>query len=344
MGSASPPKASFPGPSGERRREGQGPLPPERWSIPYIDQPISFWRDLERRFGPSIEAVYLPLPSALVPSGRPPQKRGRMDAFIREAPFPVSALINPVVLPRPASIMAPAVIAELKRLQSITRLSGATIADLNLALAVKEAMPDLPLTASTLMEAHAPGQARQLAGVFDYLVPASRAMRDLRALSALAAAFPGELRLIVNEGCLPGCLMRTQHFYEMGYSRKAPESLCRPMLLALPWLRLTGAWALPQHLGFFGGITSHFKLAGRATLKDPARYLEVLGAYIEKRPLTPDAIGGGPASPLDPIFVSGVFYLETLKCGKNCLECRICQAYHDKAAARLLKAAGAAAL
>jgi hypothetical protein len=244
----------------------------------------------------------------------------------------VSALINSIVLPRPSSALVSAVVRALKSLESATRLSGAVIADFGLGKAVKESLPHLKLTASVLMDVHKPVQAGELSGVFDAIVAASRIMRDLKALEDLKKSFPGVLRIITNEGCLPGCLMRSQHFYEMAYSKEFPASLCEPLLAEHPWLRLTGAWVLPQHLHFYSGITSHFKLAGRAALQDPERYLEVLGAYVERRPLAPDAIGGGPASPLSPVSISPDFFLKTLNCDKNCFACHVCRNRYELSA------------
>ena len=96
-------------------------------------------------------------------------------------------------------------------------------------------------------------------------------------------------------------------------------------------MRLTGAWALPQHLHFFDGLTRSFKLAGRATLQAPERYLDVLDAYINRRAVTPDAVGGGPASPHTPVRVCETFYRKTLYCDKHCHTCPVCREYYGRA-------------
>jgi hypothetical protein len=99
-------------------------------------------------------------------------------------------------------------------------------------------------------------------------------------------------------------------------------------------MRLTGSWVLPQHLNLFSDLTRSFKLAGRATLGNPDRYLDVLDAYVNRRALTPDAIGGGPASPVEPIEIDEAYYRSTLSCDKNCLSCSVCRQYYDKASGR----------
>lgn len=327
------PSGPQPGAASATARESAGPGPDtEHWSIPYIDQPLAFWREIHARYGPKIREVYLPLPRNLLASGRPALRDGHLDSFLRHGPLPVAVLLNPVVLPRPAADMADPIVAALKDLRAVTRLNGVTVTDIGLARIIKKHLPDLPLTASVLMDVAQPHQAHQLIGVCDALVPASRVMRNYPALRALRRAFPGTLRLIVNEGCLPDCLMRVQHFYEMGYAQELPVSLCDPLLDEHPWMRLTGAWALPQHLHFFGDLTRAFKLAGRATLQDPERYLDVLDAYISRRAVTPDIVGGGPASPLSPVHISDAFYHKTLHCDKQCHDCPVCKEYYERAA------------
>jgi hypothetical protein len=158
-------------------------------------------------------------------------------------------------------------------------------------------------------------------------------MRDLRALRALRAAFPGTIRLIANEGCIPGCPYRTQHFYEMTACPTGPQSLCNDLLEEAPWMRLTGSWVLPQHLHLFRGVCDEWKLSGRVTLRDAATYLRVAGAYIHGRPLAPHQIGGGPASILEPIEITEEFYNRTLHCRRNCHQCGVCREY--EAAMRL---------
>jgi hypothetical protein len=130
---------------------------------------------------------------------------------------------------------------------------------------------------------------------------------------------------------LPGCLYRVQHFYEMAYSEFHPQSLCRSLLMQQPWLRLIGGWVLPQHLKFYDGLYDSLKLAGRVTLKDPGRYRRVLGAYIDRSPLMPKEIGGGPASVVEDLDISEAWFEQTLRCSKECTDCTICRDYYEQA-------------
>ncbi|MGE5391379.1 MAG: radical SAM/SPASM domain-containing protein [Deltaproteobacteria bacterium] len=320
--------ARVPSPGTETRLAPEDKI--KRWVIPYIDQPISFWKDLKNDFGRETREVYFPLPGG-PGSGRPPQPDVYLEDFIRSSHLPCSVLINPILLKQPLDSAVKQVINQLKELMNKVDLRGATITNLTMACRIKEAIPEISLTASTLMDIASPQQLLPLRGVFDAVVPASRIVRDLPALAALRQTFSGNLRLIVNESCLPGCPLRIQHFYEMSYADSHPLSLCQEMLERFPWIRLTGAWVLPQHLYLYAGLYDELKLSGRVTLSDPNIYRQVLAAYIDGSPLTPDRIGGGPASVLESIKIDAEFYQYTLYCNKDCQNCMQCRDYYREA-------------
>jgi MoaA/NifB/PqqE/SkfB family radical SAM enzyme len=306
-----------------------------RWSLPYIDQPAEFWEQIQAEFGPHVAHVYFPLPVELIGSGRPPQPREQLSQFLASKSLSKAVLLNAVTLPRPVQEILPPVLEALQRLHGEFGVREAVVADLLLARRLRDALPEFSLTASVLMEISEPYQARLLTGVCDTLVPASRTVRDLAALRALREAFPGRIRLLVNEACLPGCPHRTQHFHEMSSGIAEPKSLCVEGLQAEPWLRLTGSWVLPQHLVHFDGLYDELKLAGRVTLRDPDDYRHVLRSYIHRRRLRPNEIGGGPASVLEPIEMSDELFAFTLSCGRRCHACTRCPDYYAEAVTQL---------
>ncbi len=299
-----------------------------RWVIPYVDQPPEFWEGLADEFGPHIREVYFPMPAEVIGSGRPPQPAAHLQAFLMQSRLARAVLVNPITLPRPVEEIAPAIIEALRRLVGEYGVASATVSNLLLAARIRDALPGLPLAASILMDITHPNQALMLKGICDTLVPSGRVMRDLPALRGLRAAFAGRLRLIANEGCLPGCPYRVQHFYEMGAGFPRPGSLCGELLEREPWMRLTGAWVLPQHLHLFNGVVDDWKLAGRVTLREAPTYRKVLGAYVRHSPLRPSEIGGGPALPLGPLEIDEAFYAHTLLCGRRCHECKVCWEYY----------------
>ncbi len=300
------------------------------WVLPYIDQPVQFWDRLHAEYGRHIKEIYFPLPDSQVGSGRPPQPAVHLNEFLRHSPLRKSVLVNPIVLPGPVAEVAARVIEALRRLTGESGVSSVTISNLSLAARIREQLPALSLTASILMDISRPVQVLMLGDIFDTLVPAGRVMRNLQALRRLRDAFPGRMRLIVNEGCLPGCPHRTQHFYEMTACPQHSQSLCDELLERLPWMRLTGTWVLPQHLHLFEGLCDEWKLSGRVTLRDPSDYFRVVRAYIRAEPLGPHEIGGGPASLHEPFEITGEFYRRTLRCRQRCNSCHYCRDYYAK--------------
>jgi hypothetical protein len=292
--------------------------------LPYIDQRGEFWADLSARHPGMIGGVYFPLSVPGIGSGRPAQPARYLAEFLKQEAVGKSALVNAPVLPPPARASRSTILDALCRLAEEYGLAGATLCDIILAEMVRKRLPELELTASTLMEIAEPNQAVMLEGLFHVLVPATRVLRSPAKLEEIRAAFPGRIRLLVNEGCLPGCPYRRQHFHEMAYATDAPESLCQGLLDRRPWLRLTGAWVLPQHLHWYDGLADQYKLAGRVTLQRPEDYLRVCGAYIARTALWPHQIGAGPASVLGRLAVTDEFFEKLMACRMQCHECDLC--------------------
>jgi hypothetical protein len=302
------------------------------WVIPYVDQDVSFWEEIADRFGGQVKEVYFPLPGGIIGSGRGKQPDRFLEAFLRQAPLPKCVLLNPIVLPRPVEEVAPQIFDAVRRLREEYGVANVTVANLELARRIREALPELRITASTLMGISRPAQVLMVQDWVHAITPDNALVRDLNGLRQLREAFPGEIRLLVNEACIPGCPHRTQHFFEMGYGDFHPESLCRRMLEERPWLRLTGAWILPRHLVYYEGLYDSLKLAGRVTLRDRDQYLAVLNAYVHREGILPRDIGGGPASVLEAIDMPDWLFETILHCDKDCHRCSVCRDYYERAA------------
>ncbi|MDO8847300.1 MAG: hypothetical protein Q7W51_02780 [Coriobacteriia bacterium] len=298
-----------------------------RWVLPYIDQPPDFWFRVAELVSPNMASVYFPMPASPIGSGRPSQPAEHLQAFLSGDAVGKSVLLNPVVHVGSVAEVFAAIEPGLRGLVEERGVAEAVVGSAGLARLLREAFPGLRLAASTLLDVRTPAQVVYLEGVFDSLTPGDGVMRDLPALRALREAWPGALRLMVNEGCLPGCVYRTQHFFEMNSSHPMPASLCAGLLEREPWLALTGAWVLPQHLDLFDGLYDEVKLDGRVTLADPVHYLRVLSAYVNRTPLELAEIGGGPATAPCVPAITRDFYAHTLTCAKTCATCEVCREY-----------------
>jgi hypothetical protein len=298
--------------------------------VPYVDQPVSFWKNLKMQFGQSIREVYFPVQHHCIGTGRPLQPSSNLFEFLSSEIFQTSVLVNPFVLPYPVDNLRDGIFATLRMLSDNFQVNSVSVANIHLARLIRKEFPHMKLIASVLMDVFTAQQAMLLNGIFDILVPASRILRNLQALQKIRLAFHGKIRLLVNESCIPGCLCRNQHFYEMANGEiNFPRSLCDEIIASDPWLTLTGSWVLPQHLHLFEGIFDEIKLSGRVSLQNPEKYLNVVDSYINSKPLTPDNIGGGPASVPVPIEISEEFYRKTLNCENNCHTCALCRDYFE---------------
>jgi len=305
-----------------------------KWVIPYVDQDLSFWEEIADKFGSQVKEVYFPMPGGIIASGRSRQPDRHLETFLRFAPLPKAVLFNPILLPRPVEEVAPEALDALTRLHGDYGIKSVTVTNLTLARLIRDSLPGFSISASTLMGIARPAQVLMVQDYVDTLTPDNSLVRDRAGLRRLRQTFSGEIRLIVNEACIPGCPHRTQHFYEMGYGDFFPQSLCQQMLEERPWLRLTGAWILPRHLAYYAGLYDTLKLAGRVTLRDRARYLRVLSAYVHREPILPRDIGGGPASVLQAIDIPDQLFEFILHCAKNCHTCSVCQDYYEQATTR----------
>lgn len=300
-----------------------------KFCLPYIDRPISFWESLQRHYGRHIAEVYFPMGDHIIPSGRPVQRNPNIYAFLEKSKLPKTVLINPIVLSRPLEHLQDTIINELMLLNRNYGVQQATVNDLRLCHAIKARLPEYSICASVLMRINSPEQIAYLQVCTDSISLDTAILRDIGRIKAIREAYPGVIKLIVNEGCLPGCPFRVQHFFEMNSDLPHPESLCEKLLKAQPWLRLKSGWILPQHLHFYDGLYDMVKLAGRVTLQDPEKYMTVFRAYLERTHLPANEIGCGPAGLLKDIPITEEFFYTTLTCNKNCMACDICKAYYE---------------
>jgi coproporphyrinogen III oxidase-like Fe-S oxidoreductase len=302
-----------------------------KWTIPYIDQPPGFWEKINRTYGKEVQGVYFPLPYNIIASGRPIQPMNYFSSFLEETKCRKNIIINPIILPEKVEKIGHSIIQQINSIIKKTEIQEITLTNIALARIIRKEFPEISLTASTLMDIAMPAQLTMLEGLFDRIVPSGKILRNLGILSQLRKSFQGEIRLLVNEACMPGCLHRIQHFYEMGSPNIGhPESLCHDLLNKQPWLCLTGAWILPQFLDLYDGLYDDLKLEGRVTLRNPDNYLKVLTHYLRRMSLQPHEIGGGPASITEPMDIDKEFFRHTLYCDHNCLDCHYCRDYWTK--------------
>lgn len=301
-----------------------------KFSLPYIDQELSFWDGLAREYKNHIEEIYFPLSNTIISSGRPVQPHIHLYPFLEKADVPKAVLINPIILQKPFEQIEHDVLQELHFLKQYYGITKVTVTDLLLCKSIKTHFNDFHISASTLMQINSSEKIYYIRHYVDCITPDTSVLRNLKKLKEIRDTFHGSLKIIVNEGCLPACPFRIQHFFEMCSNIDYPRSLCRDLLNDFPWLRIKSSWVLPQHLHLYDGLSDIIKLDGRVTLQNPKKFLKVFKAYLERTPLPPNEIGCGPAGMIKDIPISEKFFYTTIACEKKCSHCRICQDYYEK--------------
>lgn len=309
-------------------------MPNQKWSLPYIDQPVDFWRRIKDRFGPAAESVYFPMPGHIIGSGRMALPSRHLEDFLASGVMERTVLVNPGVLVHPLPQIQRKLLSSLIELHERYGLKEIIVTNVRLAQMIRPVLPDVQLVASVLMDVASPVQTLYLGSTFDSLVPSFRIMRNMRALRALKKAFPGRIRFMVNEMCLPECVMRNQHTYELAMSQRF-SLYCSEIYAAKPWMVLLADWVLPQHLHLYDEIADEYKLVGRNALRNPEDYIHLLAAYIERRPIPWDQIEDYSYKAIfEDLEITEEFFKRVLFCKKNCSHCDYCRDYYEQARAR----------
>jgi len=301
-----------------------------KFSLPYIDQPKNFWNSFRDKYYENLDEVYFPIEDHIIPSGRPVQQNSRIYSFLENSDLPKAVLVNPIILPKPLPEIEDSILNELERLYSHFGVVKVTVTDPLLCRAIKQNLKYYKVCASTLMRIKSPEQLVYIEDYVDSIALDTSITRNIGAITNIRENYKGEIKLIVNEGCLEDCPYRTQHFFEMGSSDSYPESLCENLLNEKPWLSVKSAWILPQHLHYYNNLYDIIKLAGRVTLQEPDKYLKVINAYLNKETLIPSEIGCGPAGLKEDIPITDDFFYKTITCDKNCTVCDYCEQYYLK--------------
>lgn len=221
-------------------------------------------------------------------------------------------------------------------------VTSVTLADPLFIAAFREALPEVRLQASVIMNINSVERARQVfaAGVRT-LTPAAEASRNLDLLlgfKRLKSGFPGaRIKLMANYYCGYDCAYMTAHYFSAllprGSAPRGPGGACY-YRSAAEYERLKRPFIRPEDTGFYErrGLADEFKLIARyqpsaALRKIYAAYFtgsfsgdlnELMGGragnYGKKRPCR-----------MDNSRFPGGFVLRTATCDKDCAACGYCR-------------------
>lgn len=278
-------------------------------------------------FAADIDSVYFPPPPDVTGSGRPwkgPSAEsygkglgGLIEEILRFGAAP-ELLLNSII-PDPAGrrrildFTADAMTAGVKR---------ATVADLQLAMALRGRFPDLKITASCIAFIHNAVRARywrDFAAADRVIVDPSinKSLTRIRGIADLGF----EIGLMPANSCMPWCPFQVQHYYMNSRGMTGedgcapPDAVCRPYRYSPDnaW-RQIACEVVPADIPRYAGLVSIVKLTDRRSITDVI--LERVEAYtaLESR-VHPDFRYTDPPETFDIVA----------SCHRECERCLRCR-------------------
>ncbi len=161
----------------------------------------------------------------------------------------------------------------------VSDVSCVSITDL---LLLRHEFPQLTLHVSVNMFIDSVEKAAQLRHVCDVITLDRSLNYDLQGIAAIRQAVPQRLKLLVNEGCLSGCVHRVQHFNALAHNRNLQTAYCKFLFARSPALILQTPFIRPEDLPPYFSRVDYFKLATR-DVRTAAQLDRLLRAYGDCR-------------------------------------------------------------
>jgi len=159
--------------------------------------------------------------------------------------------------------------------------SHVTCASVTDMLLVRRHFPQLCIHASVNLLLDCPGKCAQLRHVCDVITLDRSLNYDLKQIAEIRRLLPGKrLKILVNEGCLSGCVHRVQHFNALAHNRNLQTGYCKFLFARHPELILQTPFVRPEDLRHYFGLVDYFKIASRDR-RSAAHVALLLEAYSE---------------------------------------------------------------
>lgn len=176
--------------------------------------------------------------------------------------------------------------------------------------------------------------------------------RDLEFLRNLKAHFRFQIKVIVNEGCIPDCCFRIAHFDLLSehhqekldrganYDDELTFSGCRSMYIKFPDLFIRSPFIRPEDLPVYEPFVDIFKISGRSRPTDHIR--RFIKAYVDR-----SWVGGLEEIVENPMYNLALKHLNltldntafprdfihrVTTCRRECFSCTYCLAVFDRVA------------
>ncbi len=235
-------------------------------------------------------------------------------------------------------------IKSIGRLHRQYGLDSVTIANPLIIQTIKNRFPKIQITASVLGEIDSVQRAMFYDKLgADVIVPDRDINRDIKKLKEIKEAINGELRIMVNEGCMYRCPYRLFHFNYISHLSKENKihaehffSNCHLIDKIDPAQVFKSNWIRPEDTVKYRKITTLFKISGRT--RDKEWIQNAAKAYLQ------ESYDGNILDLMDSnlhsfkkrfnAYISNKelqeFHSHVTSCDKNCHRCTYCESTANK--------------
>ncbi len=223
-------------------------------------------------------------------------------------------------------------------------ITDATFIDCNHAIACRKNFPSIRRNASINMFIRDLSSYNSASKVFNVINIDRMVNYNIEFLKKCKEDNPGtELKLLVNEACINGCLLRALHFAHLSHSNGKFNGNCyKRYKNNSTGELLSSQMVMPQYLKFYEGFVDTIKISRRdRILSDaPEDYINVIKAYMDgdlSIPVIDLACCGGlyqyiaqeikSESPLMKIKCKDIpeeHFFKKTTCIQNCYDCNYC--------------------
>jgi collagenase-like PrtC family protease len=331
------------------------------FSLPYNNDPVTLSElfSFDGLGGNHIAEIYLSGPQEFSGSGRVTPRVG-IDKFVdiiglvHKHNIRVNLVMNPTCQGSDwySENRLRSTLDFLYRMCDEYAIEAVTIANPVYIKAVKSQLPQLEVCASVLSDIDCIQRANIIreAGA-DTITPDAGINRDIDLLNDISKSTGAKIKLMVNEGCLYKCPFRKFHFNFVSHWSKELEhstmkgkdffDYCSAIIKKDHSQILKSPWIRPEDLDRYAGVTTYFKIVGRA--RPRSHVLRMVRAYMNQcydgnlldiicSSLNNYGLSYGACIDNKSLSDTG-FPEKVLSCHHNCFGCRYC----DELASMLVK-------
>lgn len=215
-------------------------------------------------------------------------------------------------------------LAYIKSLHEEYVLSSITVSDFLLAKYMKEKLPSIKIECSSVAYVDSVQKAKMWDDIgVDIIVIPPDCNKNLSLISSMKKTLKhAELKLLVNQDCIPFCPMRQFHNTIQTHGNDGAMYLetCSRYMKEHPWVFYSSTYIPPKYLQHYDEYISLYKLVDRK--KSTEKIIKAYGSYTGKDKYQEKADEWNERIP-EEVFE------KVIRCNKHCEECGFCKAKYE---------------